>query len=177
MLTELGVSVTAHTELILAWCRGGRANRRIKGMGGGRRIRPGKSVFVLELPAGAEIDYFREPYLQLRVFYRDVGSSGGLDAMVFSTREQVNNEYARLPGPGHWLLGDGQLRVLEKSVRVCDLAKSSLTAWKITNAYVRPLADLERLTGDAFYRDWRIRLEGQVRALSEQYPHLKFGER
>jgi hypothetical protein len=143
----------------------------------GRRIRPGKSVFVLELPEGAEIDYFREPFLQLRIYYRDLGPPGTLDAMVFSMREQVNNEYASLPGTAHRLLGDGQLRVLEKGVRICDLAKSSLTAWKVTNAYVRPLADLERLTGDAFYRDWRIRLEGQVRALSEQYPQLKFGDR
>lgn len=143
----------------------------------GRRVRSGKSVFVLELPQGAETDYFREPYLQMRVFYRDIGSPGSLDVMVFSMREQVNNEYAELPGVAHRLSGDGALRVLEKSVRLCDLGKSSLTAWKVTNAYVRPLAALEQLTGDAFYRDWRIRLEGQVRCLSETYPHLEFGKR
>lgn len=161
---------------VVPW--GGRERRGIgKEIETGRSLQTGKSVFVLELPPGADTDYFHEPFLQLRIFYRDSGSPGTLDAMIFSFREQVNNEYAELPGSPHRLHGDGQLRVLEKSVRLCDLASSSLTAWKVTNAYVKPLAALESITGDPFYREWRLRLEAQVRALAEAYPHLEFGKR
>lgn len=143
----------------------------------GRRIRQGKSVFIMELPPGADTDYFREPYLRLRVWYVDSGSGGSLDALVFSWREQVYNEYSRLPGVPHRLVGDGQLKVLEKTVRVCDLGKSSNTAWKITNAYVNPLRELGRQTGDPFFETWARRLEGQIEALKAAYPALEFGKR
>jgi hypothetical protein len=143
-----------------------------------RRLQSGKSVFVLELPAGAETDYFREPFLMLKVLYIDCAAGkGALDAMVFSMREQVNNEYAELPGSRHELLGDGQVRCLEKSVRICDLGKSSLTAWKIVNAYIKPLRQLGELTGDPFFAEWADRLAKQVDALKASYPDLKFGYR
>lgn len=143
----------------------------------GRRIRQGKSVFILELPPGADTDYFREPYLRLRVWYVDSGSGGSLDALVFSLREQVNNEYSKLPGVAHRLVGNGHLKVLEKTVRVCDLGKSSMNSWKITNAYVNPLRELGRQTGDPFFETWARRLEGQVDALKAAYPTLEFGKR
>ncbi len=143
----------------------------------GRRIRQGKSVFIMELPPGADTDYFREPYLRLRLWYVDSGSEGSLDALVFSLREQVNNEYSRLPGVPHRLVGDGHLKVLEKTVRVCDLGKSSNTAWKITNAYVNPLRELGRQTDDPFFETWARRLEGQIEALKAAYPALEFGKR
>ena len=143
-----------------------------------RRLQSGKSVFVLELPAGAETDYFREPFLMLKVWYIDCAAGkGALDAMVFSMREQVNNEYAELPGSRQELLGDGQVRCLEKSVRICDLGKSSLTAWKIVNAYIKPLRQLGELTGDPFFAEWADRLAKQVDALKASYPALKFGDR
>ena len=144
---------------------------------GCRSLRDGKSVFVMELPPGAEVGYLAEPFLRLRVWYVDNAASGTLDAMVFSMREQVGNEYARLPGSPQRLLGDGKLRCMEKGVRLCDLEKSSITAWKVLAAYVQPLLELESITGDSFYREWRIRLEEQVEKLKSDYPQLKFGDR
>ncbi len=141
----------------------------------GRRIRPGKSVFVMEYPAGAEADYFHEPLLRLRVWYVDDGSDRGtLNAMVFSMREQVNNEYAEIPGIYHELLCDGKVRCLEKSIRICDLGKSSMSLWKIEKAYIAPLEQLRVETGDAFYGEWVERLKRQVASLRAAYPALKF---
>ena len=157
---------------VVPWCeRQSHADRSC------RSIVPGKSVFIMELPVGAEVDYFKEPYLRLQIYYFDIGAPGILDARVFSFREQVNNEYADLPGGAHRLLGDGRLRLLEKSVRLSDLAKSSLTSWKISVAYIKPLKELEAITGDTFYTLWRIRLQAQVDALKSQYPDLIFGNR
>jgi hypothetical protein len=52
-----------------------------------------------------------------------------------------------------------------------------MNSWKITNAYVNPLRELGRQTGDPFFENWARRLEGQVDALKAAYPTLEFGKR
>lgn len=60
----------------------------------------------MELPPGADTDYFREPYLRLRVWYVDSGSGGSLDALVFVARtgiQRVQQTTRRAPSTcGGW---------------------------------------------------------------------------
>ena len=139
-----------------------------------RRVASGKSVFALELPEGADQDLFREPFLELCVDWLDDGSPGSLDARVFGMREQVESEFAELPGSAAECVADGSRHALVKTVRLCDLSPSSIPCWKITGAYVQPLRALREESGDSAFGDWADRLEGYMARLRAEYPDRRF---